>query len=117
MRSVIQVAKVRKAYGPTVAVAEVSFEVNDGEIFGLIGPNGAGKTTAIKIICGLIDPTSGSVSLMGKSKGLRAAAVRSRGRYCARWFAAARSGLIADINVRSLTTVDTRSTLKEVLGG
>src|ERR1700731_1439464 len=41
MRSVIQVSGVRKTYGPTVAVDEVSFEVYDGEIFGLIGPNGA----------------------------------------------------------------------------
>jgi ABC-2 type transport system ATP-binding protein len=50
MRPVIQVSGVRKTYGPTVAVDEVSFEVNDGEIFGLIGPNGAGKTTTMECI-------------------------------------------------------------------
>ena len=44
---VIQVSGVRKTYGATVAVDEVSFDVNDGEIFGLIGPNGAGKTTTM----------------------------------------------------------------------
>ena len=65
MRSVIQVAKVRKAYGPTVAVAEVSFEVNDGEIFGLIGPNGAGKTTTMECIEGLRRPDQGSISVLG----------------------------------------------------
>ena len=53
MRPVVQVSGVRKTYGPTVAVDEVSFEVNDGEIFGLIGPNGAGKTTTMECIEGL----------------------------------------------------------------
>jgi len=56
MRPVIQVSGVRKTYGPTVAVDEVSFEVNDGEIFGLIGPNGAGKTTTMECIEGLRTP-------------------------------------------------------------
>jgi ABC-2 type transport system ATP-binding protein len=53
MGPVIQVSGVRKTYGKTVAVDEVSFEVHDGEIFGLIGPNGAGKTTAMECIEGL----------------------------------------------------------------
>jgi ABC-2 type transport system ATP-binding protein len=53
MRPVIKVSGVRKTYGSTVAVDEVSFEVNDGEIFGLIGPNGAGKTTTMECIEGL----------------------------------------------------------------
>ncbi len=49
-RSVIQVSGIRKSYGATVAVADVSFEVNEGEIFGLIGPNGAGKTTTMECV-------------------------------------------------------------------
>jgi ABC-2 type transport system ATP-binding protein len=65
MRPVIQVAGVRKTYGPTVAVDEVSFEVNDGEIFGLIGPNGAGKTTTMECIEGLRTPDRGSISVLG----------------------------------------------------
>ncbi len=65
MRSVIQVSGVRKTYGPTVAVDEVSFEVNDGEIFGLIGPNGAGKTTTMECIEGLRTPDRGSISVLG----------------------------------------------------
>src|SRR3984893_5608083 len=65
MRAVIQVSGVRKTYGPTVAVDEVSFEVNDGEIFGLIGPNGAGKTTTMECIEGLRMPDRGSISVLG----------------------------------------------------
>ena len=65
MRSVIQVFGVRKTYGPTVAVDEVSFEVNDGEIFGLIGPNGAGKTTTMECIEGLRTPDRGTISVLG----------------------------------------------------
>jgi ABC-2 type transport system ATP-binding protein len=65
MRPVIQVSGVRKTYGPTVAVDEVSFEVNDGEIFGLIGPNGAGKTTTMECIEGLRTPDRGTISVLG----------------------------------------------------
>jgi ABC-2 type transport system ATP-binding protein len=65
MHPVIQVSGVRKTYGSTVAVDEVSFEVNDGEIFGLIGPNGAGKTTAMECIEGLRTPDRGTISVLG----------------------------------------------------
>jgi len=62
---VIQVSGIRKTYGRTVAVDEVSFEVNDGEIFGLIGPNGAGKTTTMECIEGIRKPDRGSISVLG----------------------------------------------------
>src|SRR5271154_2619592 len=62
---VIQVSGIRKTYGSTVAVDEVSFEVNDGEIFGLIGPNGAGKTTTMECIEGVRRPDSGEISILG----------------------------------------------------
>ena len=65
MRPVIQVSKVRKTYGSTVAVDEVSFDVYDGEIFGLIGPNGAGKTTTMECIEGLRTPDRGGISVLG----------------------------------------------------
>jgi ABC-2 type transport system ATP-binding protein len=64
MRPVIQVSGVRKSYGSTVAVAEASFEVNEGEIFGLIGPNGAGKTTTMECIEGLRKPDRGSIAVL-----------------------------------------------------
>jgi ABC-2 type transport system ATP-binding protein len=65
MHPVIQVVGVRKTYGATVAVDEVSFEVKDGEIFGLIGPNGAGKTTTMECIEGLRKPDRGAISVLG----------------------------------------------------
>ena len=65
MHPVIQVSGVRKSYGSTVAVADVSFDVHHGEIFGLIGPNGAGKTTTMECIEGLRTPDRGSISVLG----------------------------------------------------
>jgi ABC-2 type transport system ATP-binding protein len=62
---VIQVSGIRKTYGSTIAVDEVSFEVNEGEIFGLIGPNGAGKTTTMECIEGLRTPDRGSIAVLG----------------------------------------------------
>jgi len=62
---VIQVSGVRKTYGSMVAVDEVSFDVDEGEIFGLIGPNGAGKTTTMECIEGLRTPDRGVISVLG----------------------------------------------------
>jgi ABC-2 type transport system ATP-binding protein len=84
---VIGAKDLNKRFGSFQAVKNFQLEIRNGDIYGLLGANGAGKTTAIKIICGLIDPTSGSVGLLGKSKGLRAAAVRSRIGYMSQKFA------------------------------
>lgn len=65
MPPVIQVSAIRKTYGSTVAVDEVSFEVSNGEIFGLVGPNGAGKTTTMECIEGLRTPDRGAISVLG----------------------------------------------------
>ncbi|MFC1634077.1 ABC transporter ATP-binding protein [Planctomycetota bacterium] len=63
----IKADNLSKRYGDVVAVDDVSFEVSKGETFGLLGPNGAGKTTTIKILCGLLKPDTGSVTLDGKT--------------------------------------------------
>jgi ABC-2 type transport system ATP-binding protein len=63
--SVVQVENIRKAYGKTLAVSDVSFEVRQGEIFGLIGPNGAGKTTTMECIEGLRRPDGGTIAVLG----------------------------------------------------
>src|SRR5271155_5032954 len=65
MLPVIQVSGIRKTYGSTVAVTEVSFEVAEGEIFGLIGPNGAGKTTTMECVEGVRRPDRGEISILG----------------------------------------------------
>ncbi len=61
----ITVSHLKKTYGNVNAVEDVSFEVNEGEIFGMLGPNGAGKTTTVECIAGLRDPDGGSISVLG----------------------------------------------------
>jgi len=61
---VIEVSGIRKTYGETVALDEVSFDVRQGEIFGLIGPNGAGKTTTMECVEGLRTPDRGTISVL-----------------------------------------------------
>ncbi len=65
MDTIIQVEGLRKVYGKTVAVAEVSFDVQRGEIFGMVGPNGAGKTTTIECLEGLRKPDAGKAQVLG----------------------------------------------------
>lgn len=61
----IEVDALVKEYGPTRAVAGVSFKVNPGEVVGLLGPNGAGKSTTLRVLTGYLPPTSGSVKMGG----------------------------------------------------
>jgi ABC-2 type transport system ATP-binding protein len=61
----IEVNNITKSFGAQKVVDGVSFEVNDGEIFGLLGPNGAGKTTTIRILLDIFKPDSGSISILG----------------------------------------------------
>ena len=63
--TLIKTAGLVKRFGDKVAVNDVNLDVQGGEIFGFLGPNGAGKTTTIKMICGLLRPTSGTASVGG----------------------------------------------------
>jgi len=67
MNPVIKLRSVIKLYGDIAAVNNLSLEVSEGEILGLIGPNGAGKTTTLKMIVGLLKPTSGTVEVLGQN--------------------------------------------------
>jgi ABC-2 type transport system ATP-binding protein len=63
--AVLDVRDLRKAYGRTVAVDGVSFDVRQGEILGLLGPNGAGKTTTISMVLGVLAPDAGTIAIDG----------------------------------------------------
>lgn len=77
---VIETYELTKRYGGLMAVNQVSFHVEEGEIMGLIGPNGAGKTTLLNAIAGLDPPTSGSVHFLGhETTGLPPQAMCHRG--------------------------------------
>ncbi len=65
----VEVNEIVKSYGDRVVVADLSFAVDRGEIFGLIGPNGAGKTTTIRMMMDIIKPDSGEIHLFGESIG------------------------------------------------
>ena len=78
METIVQVERLRKTYGDTVAVDEISFEVREGEIFGMVGPNGAGKTTTIECLEGLRRPDSGKVRVLGMDPQIEGQALRER---------------------------------------
>ena len=71
MASVITTRSLRKEFGTKVAVADLTIEVQAGEIFGFLGPNGAGKTTSVKMLLSLTHPTAGSATLLGQPLGDR----------------------------------------------
>ncbi len=64
--SIIDVSNLTKYYGKARGIVDVSFGVEEGEIFGFIGPNGAGKSTTIRLLLSLIHPTSGTARIFGK---------------------------------------------------
>ena len=64
--SIIEVNNLTKYYGKARGIIDVSFNVEEGEIYGFIGPNGAGKSTTIRLFCSLIYPTSGEAKIFGK---------------------------------------------------
>jgi len=64
-RKVLKVEELSKTYGKTVAIDNISFEVLEGEIFGMVGPNGAGKTTTIECVEGLREPDKGNIEVLG----------------------------------------------------
>src|SRR5262244_1281035 len=72
----LETARLRKRFGDKLAVADLSLTVARGEVFGFLGPNGAGKTTFLKMMLGLVAPTAGRGSVLGRPLGDRA--VRAR---------------------------------------
>lgn len=72
----IETDQLKKVFGDRTAVQGLTLQVEQGEVFGFLGPNGAGKTTSVKMLLGLIAPTSGSARLLGAPLGNRAALAR-----------------------------------------
>lgn len=72
----IRTHSLSKSFGDTPAVADLTLDIGEGEVFGFLGPNGAGKTTTVRLLCCLIAPTSGSASVVGLEVGRDDAAIR-----------------------------------------
>lgn len=78
--------QLQKLFGNFQAVKNVNLEINYGEIYGLLGANGAGKTTTIKMLCGLLPPSQGKISLAGQVQNLRSSALRQKIGYMSQKF-------------------------------
>ena len=65
MSEIIKIDELKKSYGKINAINGITFSVNEGEMFGLVGPDGAGKTTTIRVLCGLLNPDSGLITVSG----------------------------------------------------
>ena len=92
-----------KRFGDFTAVDDVSFQVGEGEIFGFLGPNGAGKTTTIKLLAGLLRPTSGRAEVAGLDVAAEARAIKRRIGYMSQLFS-----LYADLTVEENITFFSR---------
>ena len=100
MTAVIDVHELTRRFGRFTAVDAISFDVKAGEVFGFLGANGAGKTTAIRMLIGLLTPTSGRASVAGFDVLTRAEDVRRRIGYMSQRFS-----LYQDLTVRENITL------------
>lgn len=90
----IEVQELTKKFGSFTAVDNISFKVKKGEIFGFLGANGAGKTTAIKMMCGLLQPTSGKATIAGYDLATEAKHIKKNIGYMSQRFS-----LYADLTI------------------
>lgn len=91
----VEAEQLTKTFGDFVAVDHISFRVSEGEIFGFLGPNGSGKTTTIRMLCGLLLPTSGRATVLGYDVARRPEEVKARIGYMSQRFS-----LYGDLTVR-----------------
>src|ERR687896_2229660 len=90
----VTTSRLRKAFGSLVAVESLDLEIRRGEVFGLLGPNGSGKTTTIRMLTGLMQPTSGEATVVGFDARREAEAIRRNIGYMSQRF-----GLYDDLTV------------------
>jgi ABC-2 type transport system ATP-binding protein len=76
--NIIETHSLSRRFGSLVAVADVSLQVTRGEIFGVLGPNGAGKSTTIRMLCGILDPSGGSGTVVGYDIATQAELIKQR---------------------------------------
>ena len=91
----VRTTGLRKVFGSLVAVENLDLDIHRGEVFGLLGPNGSGKTTTIRMLCGLLEPTAGSATVVGIDVVQDPEGVRQRIGYMSQ-----RYGLYDDLTVR-----------------
>lgn len=82
----VQATQLTRKFGDFIAVDQISFDIPKGEIFGLLGPNGAGKTTTIRMLCGILTPSSGAASVLGFDVSKQAEQVKQRIGYMSQKF-------------------------------
>jgi ABC-2 type transport system ATP-binding protein len=90
----IVVDKLTKTFGDFIAVNGISFDIDEGEIFGFVGPNGSGKSTTIRMLCGILDATSGSATVLGLDVLKKPELVKAQIGYMSQHF-----GLYEDLSV------------------
>jgi ABC-2 type transport system ATP-binding protein len=113
--AVLDVRDLRKAYGRTVAVDGVSFEVHQGEILGLLGPNGAGKTTTINMVLGVLAPDAGTIGIEGLDLAARRSDAIERTNFAA-VYAPLPGNLTVEQNLRIFGMLYGVAGLKERIG-
>ncbi len=78
MTSAVSAHDLTKVYGDLTAVDRLSLEVREGEVFAFLGPNGSGKTTTIRLLCGIITPTSGDGRVLGFDIATQSESIKAR---------------------------------------
>jgi len=95
MTAAVSARELSKVYGQIVAVDRLSLDVREGEVFAFLGPNGSGKTTTIRMLCGIITPSSGAGTVLGFDVAVQSEAIKARIGYMSQRFA-----LYEDLTVR-----------------
>src|SRR5438094_8206807 len=95
MTVAVEARELSKTYGQLIAVDKLSLEIDEGEVFAFLGPNGSGKTTTIRMLCGIISPSSGQGRVLGFDVATQSESIKARIGYMSQRFA-----LYEDLTVR-----------------
>lgn len=120
LNAAIEAKNLTKHFGDFTAAQDISFQVKQGEVFGILGPNGAGKSTTFKMLCGLLKPTKGSPSILGQNLRTAQTLARQQIGYMAQKFSlygnlTARQNLSFFAGIYGLTQKETKATIAEMI--